>query len=374
MNFELSCSDLASHLQAIGNVISGKNNISILNSFLFEIDGKTLTITASDGDNTLITTVELLSASENYRFAINAKLIQDALKGLPEQPVTFEINSETYETTLKYQNGYYSLVSQNADEYPSNTKSALDAGTIMIDANVLGDALTRALTSVSMDNLRPAMTGVYLDITEENTTIVASDGHKLVYTRKNNPEGTKAQSLILPRKSAQLLKSMLALETDDVVVRFDKQRAEVEMSKFHMSCCLIDQRFPDYNKVIPKNNPNTLNINRAALISAIRRMMVFADEVNAALRLHIEANKLTLSAQNLDYSLAAEEYLLIEYDGIPMSVGLKCTTLLEFLGTLQSDEVIFRMADQSRAVIIEPGEQPKDIEIIMLLMPLLLNE
>ena len=374
MKFTLSCTELASHLQAIGKVISTKNKISILDCFLFEVKGLVLTITASDSENTLITSVELAEASDDGRFAINAKTIQDALKGIPEQPITFEINAANYETKLIYQNGFFSLVCQNADEYPSNTEPALEAGKITVDANVLSESLTRALLAVAEDNIRPVMTGVYFDITEKNATVVASDGRKLVYTRWNNTESAKAMSFILPHKPAQLLKCMLAKESGDVVERFDEQRAEVEMKAFHMSCRLIEGRFPNYNSVIPTNNPNSVNVNRVALINALRRVMVFSDEVSSLVKLHLEANKLTISVQNLDYSLSAEESMLCEYDGIPMNIGLRSTTLVELLNNLQSEEVAFHLADQSRAAIIVPAPQPENLEIVMLLMPIMLNE
>ena len=372
MKFKLSSSELATRLQVIGKVILAKNKVPYLDSFLFEIQGNTLKITASDGENMINTFVELIESSEDCRFTVNST-IQDALKGIPEQPITIEINTANYETKIIYQNGFFSLVCQPIEDNPFFTELGEEKGRINVDATLLHESLTRALLAVAVDNIRPVMCGVCFDITEENTTVVASDARKLVYTRWPNVEKSDAFSFILSQKTAQLLKVMLARESGDVIIRFNEHRAEIEMKTYRMACRLVDGRFPNYNSVIP-NNQNSANVNRTALINVLRRVMVFSDEVNSLVKLHLEANKLTISVQNIDYSLSAEESMLCEYDGIPMNIGLRSTTLIDMLGNLQSEEVVLRLADQSRAAIIVPAPQPENQEIVMLTMPIMIKE
>ncbi len=394
MKFSLSSSELAEHLQAIVKVINSKNQMSILGSFLFEVTGSTLKITASDGENTLVTNVGINEPSGDYRFAINAKTVIDAVKGIPEQPVTFDVDPENFNTTIIYQNGHFSLVSENADEYPSYTEFPADSTEIKVDAKLLLDAVGRALfATAAPDSAHPVMTGLLFDVTQDNAengtkgsiSVVASDGRKLEYTRWANEDNIAAGQYVLSNKPALLLRSLLAKETGDISVRFAETKAEIKMQSFSMTCRLIDGRFPAYDKVVPRNNPNHLTVNRMAFINMLRRVLVFADTVSSLVKLHMESDQIVTSVQNIDYSQSAEEKMICEYDGMPMNIGFKGTTLIDFLNNLTCENVEFQIADQSRAAIIVPSPQPKDEkdeegkplhkeEIVMLLMPSIIND
>lgn len=394
MKFSLSSSELAERLQAIGKVINTKNQMSILDCFLFEVSGDTLKITASDNENTLVTTLKINEAGEDFRFAINAKTVLDAVKGIPEQPVTFNVDMQNFNTTVNYQNGHFSLVSQNADEYPSYTDFPEDSAEIKVDSKLLLDSVGRALFATApIDSAHPVMSGVLFDITQKNETnneganvsIVASDGRKLEYTRWANENNVQAGQYVLSNKPALLLRSLLARESGEITMRFAKEKAEVRMNTFSMTCRLIDGKFPAYNKVVPKNNPNRLTVNRMAFINMLRRVLVFSDAVSSLVKLHMEADQLVTSVQNIDYSLSAEESMICEYDGMPMNIGFKGTTLVDFLNNIECENIEFQIADQSRAVIIVPSPQPNAVkdddgnakskeEIVMLLMPSIIND
>lgn len=394
MKFSLSSSELAERLQAIGKVINTKNQMSILDCFLFEVSGDTLKITASDNENTLVTTLKINEAGEDFRFAINAKTVLDAVKGIPEQPVTFNVDMQNFNTTVNYQNGHFSLVSQNADEYPSYTDFPEDSTEIKVDSKLLLDSVGRALFATApTDSAHPVMSGVLFDITQKdetnnegaNVSIVASDGRKLEYTRWANENNVQAGQYVLSNKPALLLRSLLARESGEITMRFAKEKAEVRMNTFSMTCRLIDGKFPAYNKVVPKNNPNRLTVNRMAFINMLRRVLVFSDAVSSLVKLHMEADQLVTSVQNIDYSLSAEESMICEYDGMPMNIGFKGTTLVDFLNNIECENIEFQIADQSRAVIIVPSPQPNAVkdddgnakskeEIVMLLMPSIIND
>ncbi len=394
MKFSLSSSELAERLQAIGKVINTKNQMSILDCFLFEVSGDTLKITASDNENTLVTTLKINEAGEDFRFAINAKTVLDAVKGIPEQPVTFNVDMQNFNTTVNYQNGHFSLVSQNADEYPSYTDFPEDSAEIKVDSKLLLDSVGRALFATApTDSAHPVMSGVLFDITQKdetnnegaNVSIGASDGRKLEYTRWANENNVQAGQYVLSNKPALLLRSLLARESGEITMRFAKEKAEVRMNTFSMTCRLIDGKFPAYNKVVPKNNPNRLTVNRMAFINMLRRVLVFSDAVSSLVKLHMEADQLVTSVQNIDYSLSAEESMICEYDGMPMNIGFKGTTLVDFLNNIECENIEFQIADQSRAVIIVPSPQPNAVkdddgnakskeEIVMLLMPSIIND
>ena len=394
MKFSLSSSELAERLQAIGKVINTKNQMSILDCFLFEVSGDTLKITASDNENTLVTTLKINEAGEDFRFAINAKTVLDAVKGIPEQPVTFNVDMQNFNTTVNYQNGHFSLVSQNADEYPSYTDFPEDSAEIKVDSKLLLDSVGLALFATApTDSAHPVMSGVLFDITQKdetnnedaNVSIVASDGRKLEYTRWANENNVQAGQYVLSNKPALLLRSLLARESGEITMRFAKEKAEVRMNTFSMTCRLIDGKFPAYNKVVPKNNPNRLTVNRMAFINMLRRVLVFSDAVSSLVKLHMEADQLVTSVQNIDYSLSAEESMICEYDGMPMNIGFKGTTLVDFLNNIECENIEFQIADQSRAVIIVPSPQPNAVkdddgnakskeEIVMLLMPSIIND
>lgn len=377
MRFVISSSALSQRLQTLGRVISTKNAMPILENFLFEVIGGQLTLTSSDGEITLRTTLDLVESSEDVRFTINAKTIQEAIKEIPEQPMEVVLENDAMgnlEVTINYQNGHYTLLAQPAEEYPITKDLEGEVSTLVADTMRLFSGINRALFAAAEDPLRPVMNGVFFDYKSDGLAIVASDGRKLACTRMLNITTEEATSFILHKKPANIVKGILQKESGDTTVRFTKRNAVIESENYTLSCRLIEGNFPNYNSVIPQNNPNCVTINRLALVSALRRIMVFANAASPLVKLHIEMGRLVLTAKDSDYARSGEETLLCEYQGMPMNIGFKGTLLMELLNNLESEEIIVQLADPARAGIIVPAEEDEEEKIIMLLMPMMLNE
>jgi DNA polymerase-3 subunit beta len=375
MNFTVSSSLLSSRLQTISRVINSKNTIPVLDCVLFELEGNKLTLTASDPDNTLNTSIEVVDCSEDFSFAISAKILIDSLKEIAEQPIRFDVKKDTLETTIFYQNGKYSLVGQNADEYPGAAVLGEGAVAISVPTKVLSSGISCSLFATADDEVRPVMCGVYFDFTPESITMVASDGHKLVRCRDYSVTGAEKSAFILPKKPATLLKNLLGKEEqEDVYVEFDGRFAMFDMGDYKLVSRLFDGRYPNYNSVIPAGNPYRITVDRMALISALRRVSVFASESSALIKLHVDGNTLTVSAQDIDFSTSAEERIMCDYTGIPMSIGFKGTYLLDILNGLGGQDTIVELADMGRAGVFVPAEQEEGEDLLMLLMPMMLNE
>ncbi|BEG98897.1 DNA polymerase III subunit beta [Bacteroides sedimenti] len=374
MKFIVSSTALFSHLQAISRVINSKNTLSILDCFLFELKDGKLSVTVSDSETTMVTSLDVNESDADGRFAVGAKTILDALKEIPEQPLSFDVNTVSYEISVQYQNGKYSVVGQNADEYPTSPSLGDNAVRLEMNADILLAGINRALFATADDELRPVMNGVYFDITTEDITIVASDGHKLSRCKTMAAKGSERAAFILPKKPAGLLKNLLPKESGSVNIEFDDRNAVFNMENYRMVCRLIEGRFPNYNSVIPQNNPNKITVDRLQLISALKRVSVFSSQASSLIKLRMQENLLVISAQDIDFSTSAEESLVCQYQGSPMSIGFKSTFLIDILNNIASSDVIIELADPSRAGVIVPLEQEEDEDLLMLLMPMMLND
>ena len=358
MIFVISSSILSARLQAIGRVIIAKNNLPILDSFLFDIQDKTLTITASDNETTIKTSTELNESDGNFKIAINAKTIQDSTK----------------EITVSYQNGQYNFMGQDAGDYPTPPAITDNVKTLTLSTDDMLSGLSRALFATAEDAIRPIMNGVYFDFTGEKLTIVASDGHKLAMSEMNNAQYTEQGAFIFPKKPASLIKNILPKEEKDVNMQVSEKNAVIKTENFTMTCRLIEGHYPNYRSVIPQNNPNQINVNRNALLSALRRVLIFSNANSALVKLQIVSNRIEVSSQDIDFSMSAQESLICDYNGMPISIGFKGTYLLELLNNLDGEEINIYLADASRAGIFVPAIQPENEKTIMLLMPMMLNE
>ncbi len=374
MIFTVNSALLSQRLQTLGRVINSKNTMPILGNFLFKVEGNTLTLTASDNEVYLTTNVELISSDSNIEFTVNARTIQDAIKEIPEQPMEFGVNPDTLEITIGYQNGQYSLMGESADQYPLSKPLEDDAATLTIDSQRLFASINRALFATGDDQLRPVMNGVYFDYQTSGLSIVASDGRKLACSRMFNIRTDQPTNFNLPKKPANIIKSILQKESGDTVIRFSQRNATMQTESYLMTCRLIEGKFPNYNSVIPQNNPNAMTVNRQSLIAALRRILIFSNVGSPLIKLHIEQGRLEVSTKDNDYRRSGVENMLCEYDGTPLNIGFKGTLLIELLNNLEDEEVIFRLADPSRAGIIVPGKQQENEEVIMLLMPMMLND
>lgn len=375
MKFIVSSKALYSQLQAIGRVVSPKNSLAILDCFLFVLEDNILKVTASDSETTLTASIELIESSENGCFAMNSKKILEALKDISEQPLTFDINTFSMEMTIKYQNGRYNLIAQHGEDYPQPVALRTEnVVSLNVKSSVLLNSITRTLFATSDDTLRPVMNGIYFDINTEDLTIVATDGHKLVRCRNLATKCEQKASFVLPKKPAQMLKSLLGKDESVIEVCFDGRNATFKSEQFKMVCRLIEGRFPNYNSVIPVDNPFVVTINRHSLISALKRVLVFAAEEVWLVKLSLNHNELTVSGKDLDFSTAAEEHLACNYSGNNLSIGFKGTFLIDILNNLSGDDVMIQLADSARSGVIVPAEQDEDEDTLMLLMPMMLND
>ncbi|KAA6347783.1 DNA polymerase III subunit beta [termite gut metagenome] len=374
MTFNVSSSLLFGRLQAISRVINSRNSLPILEYFLFRIEDSVLSITASDNETTMVTSVNLNSSDSNGSFAIAAKTILDSLKELPEQPLNFIVDINTYGIIVKYQNGVYNLIGQNADEFPQSATVGNDSVRLNINGQVLMNSLNRTFFATADDELRPVMNGIYFDITSENITIVASDGHKLVRCKVLDTHGAERAAFILPKKPASLLKGLLPKEMGNIDIEFDQRNAVFILENYRMVCRLIEGRYPNYNSVIPQSNPYKVTADRQQLLSALRRVSIFSSQGSSLIKFRLQENTITISAQDIDFSTSAEETLVCQYVGDEMSIGFKSSFFIEILSNISANEVVIELADPSRAGIILPSEQEENEDLLMLLMPMMLND
>ncbi|MBR4842141.1 MAG: DNA polymerase III subunit beta [Bacteroidaceae bacterium] len=374
MIFTVSSSALTSRLQAISRVINPKPVYPILDDFLFRIEEGKLSATAADNDTTLETIIDLVECSGDGQLALPAKTLLEALKEIPEQPLKFTVNDSNFETVIEYQNGEYRMMGQNADEYPTPAVLQSDPVSLKIKASILSDGLTRTIFATADDELRPVMNGIYFDINEEGATFVASDGHKLVCCKNATLQTEGKSSFILPKKPASLFRSLIGKDVESVDIEFDSRIARFSLPEFRMVCRLIDGRYPNYASVIPQNNPHHLTIDRQTLINALRRVSVFSPASSGLIKLRIQESQISISTQDIDFSTSANETLTCQYEGIPMSIGFKANFLIDILNNIPSQEIVLQLADPSRAGVIVPAEQAQDENLLMLLMPMVLND
>ena len=374
MRFTVSSTALSSKLNALAKVINSKNSLPILADFLFDIQDNVLYLTASDSENVINTQMELTESDANGRFAINNHDLLEAIKGFSEQPITFDVNLQDNIAKISYQNGLFSLPVENADEYPQSQPITVGINTIVMPSNVLADNINRSLFATAQDELRPVMNGIYFDLTPEHLAVVASDGHKLVRNKVFTVQSEQPASFILPKKPAGLLKNLLQKDGGDVEIKFNERNAEINYGDGRLSCRLIEGRYPNYNSVIPQNNTNTLTVDRLALLAALRRVQPFANDSSNLIRFHVEGSTLQLDAEDFDFSKTATERMICDYNGQPMSIGFKGSAFIEILTNFDCEEVIIQLADPSRAGLVIPSEQPEGQDVLMLMMPMLLND
>ena len=374
MRFTVSSTALSSKLSALSRVINSKNALPILGDFVFEIKENVLYLTASDSENVMKTQLELTESDGNSRFAIANHDLLEAVKGFSEQPITFEVNQEQYLVRISYQNGLFSLPIENADEFPMAQSVSENANTITLPNAILAENINRSIFATAQDELRPVMNGIYFDLTPDCLAVVASDGHKLVRNKIFTIKSEQPAAFILPKKPANLLRNLLGKDGGDVTIRFDERNAEVNYGDGTIQCRLIEGRYPNYNSVIPQSNPNDLRVDRLGLLAALRRVQPFANDSSNLIRFHVEDATLQLDAEDYDFSKTATERMSCEYNGQTMSIGFKGSSFIEVLSNFDCPDVIIQLADPSRAGLVLPSEQPENQDVLMLMMPMLIND
>lgn len=379
MKFVVSSTELLSHLQAISRVINSKNSLPILDNFLLHLEGKTLTMTASDIETTLITSMEVDNADGDGKVAVASRLLLDTLREFSEQPLTFTINDSNLAMVINSSNGSYNFIGQNGDEYPRLPQLQDDARVLSLPVSQLSSGISKTLFCTADDELRPVMNGVFFDIMKEGLTLVATDAHKLVrykttYNSATLSEEEEKVSFILPKKPATMLKNILPKESGDVEVSFDSKNTYFKLLNYTMICRQVEGRFPNYNGVIPKSNPYKIIIDRLTFLNALKRVSVFSNQASNLVKLEFIENQIHISAQDIDFSISAEETINCQFEGDPIKIGFKSAFLIEILGNINASDVILELADPSRAGLILPFENEANEEILMLLMPMLLND
>jgi DNA polymerase III subunit beta len=375
MKFVVSSTELLSHLSAISKVINSKNTLPILDNYLFLLEDNRLTVTASDLESTLITSLELENTSGTGTIAVPAKRMNDTLKEFPEQPLTFQIDPETFQIDIFSQNGKFSIVGQNGEDFPQQPiLNESVASTINVNHSVLLSGINKTLFATADDELRPVMNGIFIELTTEDMKFVASDAHKLVRYKRFDAKAEKDASFILPKKPAAILKSLLPKEDFDVKLEFDEKNAFFTLSNYKLICRLVEGNYPSYNSVIPQNNPNKLVIDRVEFYNTVRRVSVFSNQASNLIRLKLTENQLVVSAQDVDFAISAVERLNCQYEGEDMEIGFKSTFLQEILSNLSVTDVKVELSDPTRAGLLLPAENENEEEnVLMLLMPMMIN-
>jgi DNA polymerase-3 subunit beta len=372
MKFIVNSSYLLKQLSNINGVITTNPVVPILENFLFEIDKTSLTVTASDLQTSMITEITIES-KEKGSIAVPARILLDTLKNLPDQPVTFSIDESTYSIEISSDNGRYKLAGENATDFPKVPAVSNDFSAA-ISSEVLARAVNNTIFATSNDELRPAMTGVYVNLGEKNTTFVATDGHRLVRYRRTDIKSDNGNSIIIPRKALNLLKATLPTENTDVSIDFNMSNAFFKFGNIRMICRLIDERFPDYENVIPAQNPIKMTISRTDLLGSLKRISIYANKTTHQVRLKITGSELQVSAEDLDFSNEANERLSCEHEGEDIEIGFNAKFLIEMLTNLDTDQIKLNMSAPNKAGVIIPAEKEKGEDILMLVMPVMLNQ
>ena len=373
MKFIVSSSLLYKEIQVLGGVINSTNTLPILDNFLFEINNNKLVLSSSDLESTMTSEIEIESNSTD-KIAISAKLLTDILKTFSEQPLTF-IKTDNNTIEISASNGKYSLAYLNGDEFPKQVE-VLDAHETKINGSDLGIAINSTIFASGTDDLRPVMSGVFFQFNSESLKFVATDAHKLVKFETSKYTANEVSEFIMPKKPLQILKGILQGENSELTIQHNDSNAKFIFDKSSITCRLIDGKFPNYEAVIPKDNPNVLTIDRQLFLNSARRVSIFSNKTTNQIRLKLAGTLLNISAEDFDFSNKADENLECQYSGDDIQIGFNSKFLIEMLNNLESDMITLSMSHPNRAGIIRPlSENTKSKEsITMLVMPVMLND
>ena len=378
MRFVISSTEILNRLQAVSKVISQKNTLPILDNFLFDIKGDELTITSSDLETTLITKQELENVDGEGRIAIEAKRLTDILKEFPEQPLTFEIDEEKMQVDILSENGKFSIPAIPDDgDFPEPAGLEEDKTTTFeIKSRSLQKGINKTIFATSDDELRPVMNGIFIELREEEMIFVASDSHKLVRYKRLEVKSEKEASFILPKKPADLMKNILSKKEEEMVtVSFDEKNAVFKFSDYKLICRLIEGDYPNYESVIPFDNPNKLSVDRTDFYNTIKRVAVFSNEASRLVKFELKPNQITVSAQDIDFSISAFERITCQFEGEDMKIGFKSSFFQDILYNLSADDIIIEMSDPAKAAIILPLTKEDEYEEeLMLIMPMRIED
>ncbi|MEO6288874.1 MAG: DNA polymerase III subunit beta [Ginsengibacter sp.] len=370
MKFIVSSTQLLKHLQQISGVINANTVLPILEDFLFEIEKSKLTVVATDLETVMKIHMDI-EAKENGKVCIPAKILLDSLKNIPEQPLTFSID-KNFGVEITSDNGKYKVMGENPDNFPK--EPVADAATsFSLPSSALATAINKCLFAVSNDDLRPAMTGVFFELTENAITCVATDAHRLVRFSRLDVSCPKKDTFIVPKKPLNLLKSILPSNADQLEISYNSNHLFVKQGGTELVCRLIDARFPDYKVVIPVDSPYKLTVNKNDFQNALRRVSVFSNKSTNQVALTISGSELQLAAQDVDFSFEGNERMACQYDGEDLQIAFNAKFLIEMLSAADTEEVTIELSTPTKAGIIKPTEKDEQEELLMLVMPLMLN-
>lgn len=372
MRFIVTSTALLKNLQQISGVISANTVLSVLEDFLFELKGNTLTLTATDLETMMRVQMDVSDAQGDGRICIPSKILTEYLKNLPEQPITFNINEQDLSIEMSSDVGKYKIGGEKADDFPKEP-APVDTTTFNISSIALIESINKTLFAVSNDTLRPQMTGVYFELAKDGVTFVSTDAHRLVQFRRTDIANAGQKGFIVPKKPLQQLRGTLPADESQLQLSYNNSHLFVSSSKMSMSCRLIDATFPPYKSVIPADNPYKLTINRTDFISALRRISIFANKTTNQVVLDINGNSLQLSAQDIDFSYEGKETLSCQYNGEDMKIAFNAKLMVELLNNLDGDEIQVELSTPTRAGIFRPVEKGENEDVLMLLMPLMVG-
>ncbi len=373
MKFIVSSSLLLKQLQAISGVLSTNNTLPILDNFLFELGDSEIKISASDLETTMTSRINVDMAEGEGSVAIPAKILLDTLKTFSDVPVTLDIDSDNFGVTLTAGEGKYKLAGQNGEEYPQ-VPAIENSASFTMESDILFEAISKTIFAASNDDLRPVMAGVFCELSSENTTFVATDAHKLVRYRRMDVKSEESANFILPKKPLTQLKNILSQDDAPVEIEYSETNAKFTFKNIIMTCRLIDGKYPNYTAVIPAKNPNKMTVDRQPFMNAIRRVSIFSNQSTYQVKFKIAGTELNLMAEDLDYSNEARERLNCHYEGDDMEIGFNSKFMVEMLQNLETEQVMLEMSEPNRAGLIIPVDsENKDEDILMLVMPVMLN-
>ncbi len=370
MKFIVSSSSLLKHLQQISGVINANTVLPILEDFLFEIQDKKLNVVATDLETVMRVQMDVESKT-NGKVCIPAKILMDSLKNIADQPLTFNID-KNFAVEITSDNGKYKVMGENPDNFPKEP-AADDTTGFSMNSSALLTAINKTLFAVSSDDLRPAMTGVFFELSKDGVQFVATDAHRLVRYKRTDTQASKTDSFIVPKKPLNLLKNALPDNEDELTISYNSNHLFVSHGSTQMICRLIDARFPDYKVVIPADNPYRLIVNKADFQNALRRVNVFSNKSTNQVALSITGSELQMAAQDVDFSFEGNERMSCQYDGEDLQIAFNAKFLIEMLNAADTEEVRMELSTPTKAGLIKPTEQGEGEDLLMLVMPLMLN-
>lgn len=377
MRFIVNSEVLLKNLQNIGGVVGSNAAFPILGNYLFILKDKQLTLVSSDTETTMMVSLELTEATEDGQIAIPAKILLETLKTFAGLPLVFQIDTETFSVEISAGEGKYKLAGEDGDAFPQHPEKGDNITGLSLSSQLLSQAIAKTIFATGNDSLRPVMSGVYVELNTDNLTFVATDAHKLVRYRRTDAKADAHASFILPKKTLMQLKNVFSSKKEDVSVsiEYNTINAFFSFENTHVICRLIEGKYPNYEAVIPKENPNKLYIDRLTLLTSLKRISIFANQSVQQARLKMKGNELIISAEDMDYSNEAKERLACNYEGEPMEIGFNAKFIIEMLSNIDTEEVCLEMSQPSRAGLLMPvGNENKAEDMLALVMPVMLNQ